>query len=177
MNEHNPDRKVAGAPPADALDALASLRRPAPPGFARRVMARLPERPGVRRTAGWRPWWPDGRRWLAPALAGACAALLVVAVGLPARRAAAPDRLTVHFALRAPGAQSVELVGNFTGWQTGRILLLGPDASGHWTADVELPPGRHEYAFLVDGQEWVADPLAEILRPDGFGRENAVMDL
>lgn len=177
MNDRNRITETDGVPPSDPLDALASMRRPAPPGFARRVMARLPERAGVRRVAGWRRWWPDGGRWLAPALAGACAALLVIVAVPSLRQAPAGDRLAVHFELHAPGARTVELVGDFTGWQTGRIHLRGPDASGHWTADVDLPQGRHEYIFLVNGQEWVADPLAEILRPDGFGRENAVMDL
>jgi hypothetical protein len=31
--------------------------------------------------------------------------------------------------------------------------------------------------FIEDGQRWVTDPLAAQTRDDGFGRENAVLDL
>jgi 1,4-alpha-glucan branching enzyme len=103
---------------------------------------------------------------------------MILAVSVPLLSRPAPsDSITVHFALHAPGAQTVELLGDFTGWETGRIRLRGPDGSGHWTADVELPAGRHEYIFLVDDRQWVTDPQADVRRPDGFGRENAVMDL
>ncbi len=165
-------------PDNDPLVALAGVRRRAPPGFVAGVMARLPASATDR--VGWTVWrrlWPEDGRWLAPALTGACAAM-VLAVSMPLLSPPAPpDSITVHFALHAPGAQTVELLGDFTGWDTGRIRLRGPDGSGHWTAEVELPAGRHEYIFLVDGRHWVTDPQADVRRPDGFGRENAVMDL
>ena len=164
--------------PADPLEALAALRRPAPTDFVGRVMARLPDEPPARgwRTA-WRRLWPEDGRWLAPAFAGALAALVAALVSVYLLQPAPTDRVTVHFALHAPGARTVELLGDFTGWETGRIRLRGPDGSGHWTADVDLPAGRHEYIFLVDGRQWITDPGADVRRPDGFGRENAVMDL
>lgn len=163
----------------DVVERLAALRRPAPDGFTARVMARLPERRDRAWRVAWRRLWPEGPAWLVPATVGALAAALVmVAVSLPGGpQTPVHPGITVHFQLHAPGASRVELVGNFTAWQTGKILLKGPDASGHWIADVELPEGRHEYAFLVDGQEWVADPFADVRRPDGFGRENAVLNL
>ena len=85
--------------------------------------------------------------------------------------------MKVHFELHAPGARSVELVGSFKHWQPGSIRLVGPDASGHWTASIHLPEGRHEYQFLVDGRQWVTDPMAAVVRPDGFGRANAILDV
>jgi 1,4-alpha-glucan branching enzyme len=57
------------------------------------------------------------------------------------------------------------------------MRLQGPDASGHWTINVELPEGHYEYQFLVNGKTWVTDPNADAYRPDGFGRENAVVDV
>jgi 1,4-alpha-glucan branching enzyme len=71
----------------------------------------------------------------------------------------------------------VELLASFNDWQPGSIVLTGPDASGHWTTDVTLPEGRYEYIFLVDGEQWVPDPNAEVRRPDGFGRANAVLEV
>lgn len=161
----------------DPLDELRRLCRPAPPDFARRVMAALPHEPDPLLRHSLRPLWPERSRWFLPALAGA-AAMLLLSTFLAQRPPRALDSsVRVHFEIHAPDAQSVELVGTFTDWQIGQLQLTGPDASGHWTAEVELPAGRHEYGFLVDGQQWLADPRAEIRRGDGFGRENAVIEL
>jgi hypothetical protein len=40
---------------------------------------------------------------------------------------------------------------------------------------VRLPAGRHEYAFLVDGERWVADPNAPSSIEDEFGVESSVV--
>jgi 1,4-alpha-glucan branching enzyme len=121
--------------------------------------------------------WPARPQWLAPALAGALIAL-VLSVGFGSWLRATPtDSVAVTFEVHAPNARQVDLVGSFNGWQPGQIVLRGPDATGHWTATVQLPTGRHEYLFLVDGRDWVTDPQAAIHRPDGFGRENALIEL
>ncbi len=171
-SEHAPGTDAPDGP-ADPCLELAQLRRAAPPGFTARVLRRLPPgRPAMRRL------WPEGWQWAAPALAGAAAALIAV-FGLPGLRPAGPATglVVVQFELHAPDAEQVELVGDFTDWQRDRIRLEGPDESGHWTARVELPEGRHEYIFLVDGRRWITDPLAPAHRPDGFGNLNAVMNL
>lgn len=62
------------------------------------------------------------------------------------------------FTLAAPGAKAVSVVGDFSAWQP--ISLFDHDGDGVWTVTVALPPGRYEYAFVVDGR-WVGqDPLA-----------------
>jgi len=163
-------------------ETLASLERSrvsAPPDLAARVMERLdraPRRAGLRALAD---WLPTPRQWLVPAFAGGLAVALIF-FGWTWRDETGSDELAlvqVHFQLHAPGAKRVELVGSFNHWQPGAIQLTGPDASGHWTATVRLPEGRHEYQFLVDGRQWVTDPTAAIVRPDGFGRANAVLDV
>ncbi len=63
------------------------------------------------------------------------------------------------FALAAPGAQKVELVGDFSAWKP--IPLADPDKDGVWTLVLKLPPGRYEYAFLVDGRWLGQDPNAD----------------
>lgn len=156
--------------------SLPGLRRPAPAGFADRIMTRIKERP--RRAEA--PSSMAFRHWVTPAAAGAAAAVLVMlglwaVQGPPATQPA--EAANVQFVFYAPGAQQVELVGDFTDWQAGRILLEGPDAAGRWTARVALPEGRHEYIFLVDGRTWLTDPMAQVQRPDGFGNLNAVMNL
>ncbi|MEE9207850.1 MAG: glycogen-binding domain-containing protein [Gemmatimonadota bacterium] len=80
----------------------------------------------------------------------------------------------VRFGIMAPEAQSVRLVGSFTGWDSGVSLQRLP--SGLWTALVALPPGVHNYAFRVDEDTWVTDPAAPRVA-DGFGGFNSQLSL
>lgn len=161
----------------EVLDLLAEGTEAAPEDLLGRVLEALPTEPDRTWRDHLRGLWPRGTRWLAPALAGAMAALLVaVGVGRFAPRPG-PDTVAMTFEVHAPGAREVELVGSFNGWRPGEIVLRGPDATGHWSTTVRLPSGRHEYLFLVDGKTWVTDPRASTFRPDGFGRANALIEL
>ena len=51
------------------------------------------------------------------------------------------------------GASKVFVVGDFTNWQPVPMRRR----SGTFSASVPVPPGRHEYKFIVDGQ-WRTDP-------------------
>ena len=84
-------------------------------------------------------------------------------------------RITVTFQLHAPEAEKIELLGSFNAWESGRIVLDGPDKSGCWRTTLTLPEGRYEYMFLVNGEIWTVDPSARMYRDDGFGRQNAVI--
>ena len=158
----------------EALDLLATAAEPAPPDLLRGVLGALPEAPDPSWAQRLGALWPRGGRWAAPALAGAAAGLAVaVGVGQWLPR----EGQGVTFEVHAPGAHRVELVGSFNDWRPGELVLRGPDATGHWTTTVRLPAGRHEYMFLLDGQDLVTDPRAPARRPDGFGRENALIEL
>ncbi len=193
-NPHNPIHNTldgAGQPPPNAtaatelrryqrtLDALENSRSPAPPDLADRIMERVRDLPPHGRPAAWRRWLPAPRQWLVPALSGAAVVLLLGVAGWLVRyvRTSPVETATVRFELRAPGATRVELVGTFNDWRPGTIELRGPDASGHWETTVELPEGRYEYLFLVDGKQWVVDPAARVVRSDGFGKANAVIQV
>ena len=76
------------------------------------------------------------------------------------------------FAIKAPTAMSVQLVGDFTHWQKVPIHLR-KDADGVWRTAVELAPGTHHYRFLVDG-EWRDDPECTLRVPNPFGSQNSV---
>jgi hypothetical protein len=71
----------------------------------------------------------------------------------------------VRFVLADANARTVTLVGDFNAWAK-RATPLRPAKPGVWSTQVALPAGRHEYAFLVDGKRWVADPAAERLADD-----------
>ena len=76
------------------------------------------------------------------------------------------------FSFCAPGALSVQLVGDFTQWEACPInLQRGLD--GVWRAVVELKQGTHHYRFLVDGQ-WSDDPECTLREPNPFGGDNMV---
>jgi hypothetical protein len=112
----------------------------------------------------------------AVALAGAAAVALLVAVGYPARpanpTATAPGQseapVFVQFRLEAM-ASRVQLAGSFTNWEPRYELREA--APGIWSITVPLTEGVHDYAFVVDGQRWVADPYAPQIG-DGFGGIN-----
>lgn len=65
----------------------------------------------------------------------------------------------VLFVLPALDAMDVAVVGNFNSWEPSP--LSDADDDGIWTARIPLPPGRYEYAFVIDGRWWGQDPLAD----------------
>lgn len=92
------------------------------------------------------------------------------------RAGAARDTIYVtRFMLIAPGARQVALVGDFNDWDQGATPLVRVAGNGMWTVEVPLEAGRYAYAFLVDGQHWVADPGAPRAVGDDFGRPSSVV--
>ncbi len=82
----------------------------------------------------------------------------------------------VRFQLAAPGARTVSLAGDFNGWSRDAIILRPGERKGVWTTTLRLKPGRHEYAFIVDGKRWVADPYATT-RTDEFNVQSSVVSI
>ena len=105
----------------------------------------------------------------------ALAFVLLLSVGFAVRNATVrpvqqPEAVLVHFRLDAPTAQTVMLAGEFTDWKPAH--QLNRNADGSWTIVVPLTPGVHDYAFVVDGKQWVNDPAAARV-DDGFGGTNS----
>jgi hypothetical protein len=139
-----------------------------------------------------RPWWtrkravalsPLGGLALAAGFAGIVALGTLSAVrdgvAAPATAVAAARTDTVHlvrFIIQQPGAQQVSLVGDFNGWSRDAMPLQASADNSVWTLSVQLKPGRYEYAFVVDGERWVADPAVNAVR-DEFGGETSVLRL
>jgi 1,4-alpha-glucan branching enzyme len=76
------------------------------------------------------------------------------------------------FSYAGPAKESVQLAGDFTGWQQAP-LSLKKDRKGVWKKTVSLPAGRYEYRLLVDG-EWRDDPQCPNRSPNQFGGQNCV---
>jgi hypothetical protein len=140
-----------------------------------------------------RPWWRTEREFRVAPLTGlALAAGIVgiiavsgIAIGshissvAPATASvgATAGRDTVQvvrFVFVDPSAKRVELVGDFNEWAKGTTQLIHSGAPGVWTVSVPLSPGRHEYAFIINGSRWVADPFAP-KSSDDFGTESSVI--
>ena len=71
-------------------------------------------------------------------------------------------------------AMRVQLAGSFTNWEPRYDLRQS--APGVWTITIPLNEGVHDYAFVVDGQQWVADPHEPQIG-DGFGGTNNRLSL
>jgi hypothetical protein len=65
------------------------------------------------------------------------------------------------------------VAGTFNDWRAGATPMVGL-GDGRWIKELVLPPGRHEYMFVVDGQ-WRVDPRAADRVPNPFGGENGVV--
>jgi hypothetical protein len=121
---------------------------------------------------------------ISPAFGGlAVAAGAALVVLWPAPRPALEPAVVVdsasgvatRFVLVAPGAESVHLTGDFNSWSREGIALEDLRGTGIWTADVTLPPGVHQYTFVLNGSEWVPDPSAALQVDDGFGQMNSIL--
>ncbi len=112
------------------------------------------------------------------AMAAAVVALVVL---LPNRVPVAPPlgpvavtQILVEFSLEAPGATTVAVAGDFSGWESD-FVLEDADGDGIWTGRIPITPGLHKYMFVIDGTDWVTDPGAQRYADDGFGNRNAVL--
>ena len=72
-------------------------------------------------------------------------------------------------------ARSVAIVGDFNAWDATASPMQRFGANGPWTATVLAKPGRHVYAFLVDGTTLVADPRAPHARDLDYGGDASVL--
>jgi hypothetical protein len=82
----------------------------------------------------------------------------------------------IRFDLELPAAAArVALVGDFNGWDSDATPMVRRGSGGQWSAQVPLTPGVHNYAFVIDGQRWMVDPLAPQVPDEGFGPSNAVV--
>ena len=84
------------------------------------------------------------------------------------------EAIYVQFRFRSPDASDVALAGSFTDWRPSYPMQRNQD--GTWTVLLPITPGVHDYAFVVDGERWVADPYAPEV-DDGFGGVNSRLTL
>jgi len=85
----------------------------------------------------------------------------------------APTPTHVCLEFLQPGAKTVCVAGSFNEWKPEKAPLV-QKGEGLWVGDLAVPPGRHEYLFVVDGQ-WLPDPKANETVQNPFGGRNCVL--
>jgi anti-sigma factor RsiW len=170
------------APSSLARDVDRALRDQRAP-MSRAASSRVPS---WLKPAYWSLGWAgESRRYWIPA----AAALGVLALWLTVPRPDSTELATLpvqeatvssntvryEFRFEAGSAAEVCLAGDFNRWKVcdARLSRVGEDV---WSVSLELPPGRYEYMFVVDGR-WVTDPNAMGYHDDGFGNQNAILVL
>jgi hypothetical protein len=85
----------------------------------------------------------------------------------------------VQFSLRINDnkTHTVAIAGDFNNWDPQTNILEDPEGDGIWTGTLKLEPGRYEYMFVMDGENWFHDPNALRYVKDGFGNKNAILDI
>ena len=93
----------------------------------------------------------------------------------------------VLFRFEAPSARVVQLAGNWpeNDWlkgqaQTGSFrvgLMEDEDGDGTWERRETLPPGRYQYKFVIDENNWKEDPNNPQRLDDGYGGFNSLLIL
>ena len=73
------------------------------------------------------------------------------------------------------GVNTVTVAGTMNGWDAGATPMADKDGDGVWETTLNLDPGRYEYKFVVNGDQWFTDDFAMDSSPDGLGGENAVV--
>ncbi|HKW39976.1 MAG TPA: isoamylase early set domain-containing protein [Gemmatimonadales bacterium] len=158
------DRAPVALSPALDTRVMETVRRHAK-SLARRAWRWLAAPREVAVRVRVRPWAVWG---------GALAAAAAIALLLARPSSPAPSVVYVRFVLYAPGAKQVAVAGTFNQWDQQATPLVPAGMDGVWSTTVALPVGQHQYAFVVDGRRWVADPAAPGV-DDGFGRRNSVV--
>jgi 1,4-alpha-glucan branching enzyme len=85
----------------------------------------------------------------------------------------APAEKRVEFVLNMPQARSAAVAGTFNNW-SAKQTPMRKESGNVWKAALSLPPGRHQYRFVVDGQ-WISDPNAKESVRNDFGSTNSVL--
>lgn len=83
----------------------------------------------------------------------------------------------MRFVYTASDAETVSVAGDFSQWEPIPLSPRTVRGETIWTGLVPVERGEHEYQFVIDGEQWVTDPLAPMQREDGFGARNAVLKL
>lgn len=138
--------------------------------FAEQVMCRIEGRKK-------RPSYTPYKKWAVVALAATFLLLIFFSdFALLPRLEISPSggyrKVELVFYSPAQNPRTVAVAGEFSGWDPLPMDRVDED---YWKIQVKLKPGKYQYGFLIDGEEWIADPASLRQVPDGFGKFNSVL--
>lgn len=87
-----------------------------------------------------------------------------------------PRLKRVTFRFEAGPERDVRLAGTFNNWDVEAHPLTRKNRNGTYSATLLLPPGRHEYKFVVNG-EWRCDPACLQQVRNEHGTLNSVIEV
>ncbi len=94
----------------------------------------------------------------------------------PVADAGAASRVVpVAMVLDLANAKTVSIVGDFNGWDPAALPMTRVGPNGPWSATLLAKPGRHTYAYLVDGATLMSDPRAPRATSPDFGGDVSVL--
>lgn len=86
------------------------------------------------------------------------------------------DAIGYTFRLIPPHAvKSVNVAGTFNNWDKGANALKPSGDGKTWTITLPLKPGKYGYKFVLDGEEWIVDPISKRNEGDGNGNTNSIL--
>jgi alpha-amylase len=72
---------------------------------------------------------------------------------------------------------SVALAGDFNGWSPASHPMTKRDSDELWHIDLPLKPGRYRYKIVLNGTDWIPDPLAKEYELDPYDGRNSVVQV
>ncbi len=105
-----------------------------------------------------------------------------VSIGFIKDRIISPEVVgnKVIFRYESASANIVTVAGEFNGWEYKpeqyRAIRMKKVSETLWEAEVEnIPAGRYQYKFVIDGQIWVLDPYNPYVVTDPSGNRNSLL--
>jgi len=85
----------------------------------------------------------------------------------------------ILFSFADSGARTVNLAGEFNGWDPAALAMTDENGDGVWKVVLDLQPGRTwQYKFVIDGGvSWKPDPNNPEKTDDGHGGYNSVLSV
>ncbi len=80
----------------------------------------------------------------------------------------------VVFSTFYPRAKTVQIAGDFNGWNPQETTMQKVSENGKWQLQLPLEKGTYRYRLVVDGQ-WQQDPYNELTEMNPFGEMNSVL--
>ncbi|CAN5466752.1 hypothetical protein BH09PLA1_BH09PLA1_16870 [soil metagenome] len=98
---------------------------------------------------------------------------ILIALAASSLNAARTQEFTFDASNSSEKPKTVNLAGSFNGWSKDATPMkqVRPDV---WSTTVELEEGLHHYKFVLNGDKWISDPLADkSLEEDAPGGPNS----